>query len=245
MVLLWQTGIPPRIYAHLYCNWRRVRREVDILSRVFRKYRVRRLIEFGCGPGRHGYLLSRNGFQVLLTDIEDWRYGFARKLPFRELDILGDNVEDIGEFDGGYAVNFLVLFGYNDMVKALKNIGKILEKGIFIADYNFKLYGEPREIITGIYGKVYKAILEEEEVKPVENGLLYRYVVKVFDDENRVIGVESGSYFAYTEETVLRAISEAGFRVVDVVWVSWDPVRYLYEPRSSRSDSAFIVMKKY
>lgn len=240
----WQTGIPRQIYARLYCSWRRALQETRILSTIFRRYGARKLIEFGCGVGRHGYLLSREGFSVLLTDVVDWRFGVARKLPFTRIDLLDSDCVVGSDFDGGYAVNLLIVFSYSDLVKALKNIGRILGRGIFVADYNFKLYSEPREVEVRIGGRVYRAVLEEERIAPIDGGLHYSYRIKVFDGVNRVVGVEEASYPVYRKDVVFRAIQEAGFKILDTVWVSWNPIKYMYELSRDESDSAFMVMAR-
>lgn len=61
---MWETRIPSWLYARLFVPWRRVRREVWVLRDIFSKFNVRRVVEFGCGVGRHGYLLSKYGFEV-------------------------------------------------------------------------------------------------------------------------------------------------------------------------------------
>ncbi|MCS7111821.1 MAG: hypothetical protein RMI45_07020 [Ignisphaera sp.] len=242
MAVLWQTGIPRQIYARLYCSWRRARREARILSSIFRRYGARKLIEFGCGIGRHGYLLNQEGFSVLLTDVEDWRFGVARRLPFKKVDILNSDGGVGGDFDGGYAVNLMIIFSYSDMVRALKNISRIIGRGIFVADYNFELYSEPRDVEVRIGGRVYRALLEEERVVPVDGGVRYSYRVKVVDGINRVVGVEEASYPVYKKEVVFKAIQEAGFKILDIVWVTWNPIKYMYELSRGESDSAFMVM---
>lgn len=240
----WRTGIPKPVYAKLYCSWKRVRREVEFLARIFREHGASELVEFGCGLGRHGYLLNRMGFNVLLTDARDWRYGVARRLPFVKLDVLSDDLRIGRKFDGGYGVNFLTIFEYGDMVKALKNIGRIVGSGIVVLDYNFAVYGEPREMRARVRGVEYRAILEKESVKPTDGGAVYGYRIKVVDAQDRVVGIEESSYPVYSKDVVLRAIREAGLKVVDMLWVTWDPVEYAYRPSSSESDSAFIVLAK-
>jgi len=76
---VWRSEIPAAVYARLYAGWRKVRREAEIIDPILRKRGARRIIEFGCGLGRHGYLLRRMGYEVVLSDIEDRRIGPARK----------------------------------------------------------------------------------------------------------------------------------------------------------------------
>lgn len=244
MVIYWKTNIPKSIYARLYCSWSRVKREVEILSSIFTKYSVKKIVEFGCGLGRHGYLLSRMGFEVLLTDAIDWRYGVARKLPFSKLDVLEDNNSINNVFDAGYGVNLLTIFNYNDIVKVLENMGKLVGKGLLVFDYNFKLYSEPRVKIIRLNNRVFRVVLEEERVESNENASIYNYRIKVFNQSGRVIGFEEGSYIVYDKTTLIRAVEEAGYRLVDIVWTKWDPVHYLYHVVNNESDSAFLVLKK-
>ncbi|MEM1695578.1 MAG: HEPN domain-containing protein [Desulfurococcaceae archaeon] len=44
-------------------------------------------------------ILSKMGFNVVLTDAVNWRYGVARKLPFVKLDVLDENSTLEGVFD--------------------------------------------------------------------------------------------------------------------------------------------------
>lgn len=244
MTIQWQTRIPKSIYARLYCGWRRVKCEVEILTRIFREKHARNLIEFGCGLGRHGYLLNKMGFNVLLTDAVDWRYGVTRKLPFTKLDVLDTNVSINSSFDAGYGLSFLTIFNYRNIIKVLENLGRIVNNGILVFDYNFAIYREPCLRRVEIGGKKYYAVLVDERVESNENSLLYRYALKIVGEDGRVIGLERGEYPVYDKKTLFRAISEAGFEVIDIVWVSWDPVEYMYSYVNSESDSAFIVLKK-
>lgn len=243
MTILWETKIPQQIYAKFYCKWERVKREVKLLANIFNKYGSKKLIEFGCGLGRHGYLLSKMGFDVLLTDVKDWRFGAARKLPFLKLDVLNDNCIN-GGFDGAYAINFLIIFKYEDMIRVLEKIGKIVGNGVFVVDYNFMVYDEPDEMVVNVNGRTYRAVLEGDNVKPIDKGVFYEYRIKVIDDRGNVLGVEEASYPVYSKETVFKAIEEAGFEVADIFWAKWDPNNYLYEFTKEEADSAFMVLRK-
>jgi len=240
---VWRSEIPRSIYARLYAGWRRVRREVDIIDSILRRYGVRRIIEFGCGLGRHGYLLSRRGYEVVLSDIYDQRFGVAKRLPFAGYDLLEGG--SIGIFDAGYAVGVITLFEYRDIVRVLRNIGDCISgRGVFIFDYNFTSYIDPERIDIRINGRRYTATLERNSYKPLDGGLKYEYIVRVVDEEGRTVGVEEASYPIYNKEKLFRAIEEAGYRVKDIVWVSWDPVEYIYRPSAGEADSAFIAISK-
>lgn len=46
-----------------------------------------RILEVACGDGMAGYLMHGYGHRVQLTDLEDWRDGRARELPFEASDL--------------------------------------------------------------------------------------------------------------------------------------------------------------
>ncbi len=240
---MWKSKIPRNIYARLYVGWRRVRREVDIIDSILRRVGAKRVIEFGCGLGRHGYLLSRRGYEVVLSDISDQRFGVAKKLPFVRYDLLTGG--SIGSFDAGYALGVITLFEYGDIVRILRNIGNnIARGGILIFDYNFALYRDPEKVEIRVNGKRYTAILEKSVYKPLDGGIVYEYVVRVIDENRRVVGVEEASYPIYPRDKIFRAIEEAGYTIHEIMWVSWDPIEYIYKPVDKDADSAFIAIKK-
>lgn len=242
--ITWATEIPAEIYARLYTPWRRVRFEVDLLDRVFRRYGARRLVEYGCGVGRHGYLLNKKGYSVLLTDVRDWRYGGSRRLPFKIYDVLRGGFIDL--FDAAYAMGFIIIFKYRDIVRVLRTIGENLrDDGVFVFDYNFGIYDEPERVVVRINGKTYSAVLRKNQYRQTNGGLLYEYRVEVIDERGNVIGIEDTSYPIYDRETISRAIDEAGFDVDLIVPLRWDPIEYRYRyAKGWEGDSALYVIKK-
>jgi len=239
----WETNIPPWLYARFYVSWRKVRRDVKVLSEVFTRYGAKRIIEFGCGVGRHGYMLSKLGFEVLLTDIRNWRYGVARRLPFIKFNVLKDSV--VGEFDGGYGIGLIAVFKLQDMVRALRNMAlNIRSGGVLVVDYNFTTYNEPKETAVKVRGRTYRAILRWEDVRPIEGGVMYRYRVDIVDEHGNVVGVEDTGYPIYDKEVFFKALRNSGLEISEVIWVNWDPNKYMYVFTPGEPDSAFIVLRK-
>lgn len=209
---------------------------------VFERFNARRLVEFGCGIGRHGYLLSRLGFDVLLTDVVDWRFGVARRLPFASYDVLKGG--RLGEFEGAYAMGLLIVMDLDGIVRALPNMASNVKRdGVLVFDYNFTTYNEPREVSVRARGRTYKALMRWEDVKPIEGGVYYRYRVEVVDEGGRVVGVEDTGYPVYTKESLFKAIERAGLEIVEVIWARWNPEKYVYELARREADSAFIVLR--
>lgn len=239
---MWNTELPPGLYASLFVSWRRVRKEADLLDRIFRAHGAKRLVEFGCGVGRHGYEMSKRGYEVLLTDVRDWRHGAPRRLPFMIYDVTKGAPLD-GGFDGGYAMGLLVVLSDEDIRRALKNIRDALRGGIFVFDYNFVVHGEPRKREVKLAGRRYVATLVKEEIERRGEGVAYRYRIEVRDESGRLVGVEDSSYTIYDQRVLFEAIKEAGLEIVSLRWLSWDRDRYEYSLRGKRGDSVIIAVK--
>jgi len=239
----WNTGIPPPIFAKLYCDWNKVKREVKLLDKLFKKYSVESVIEYGCGIGRHGYLLSKLGYDVLLTDIHDWRYGRSRRLKFRIYDVLKNG--SIGEFDAGFAIGLVIIFDKDKIPLVLKNmLSNIKKGGILVFDYNFTTLNEPPVRTCRVNGRKYTAILKYEHSEVINGGWRYRYRIEVYDENNNLVGVEDTGYPVLSFETFMDLINKNGFKIVDIIKAHWNPDRYVYEFNSDNFDSAFIVIEK-
>ncbi|MEZ0289677.1 MAG: class I SAM-dependent methyltransferase [Sulfolobales archaeon] len=242
---MWSTEIPENIYAKLYVPWRRVRFEVSLISSILKKHNARRVVEFGCGVGRHGYLLSKQGFEVLLTDVRDWRYGRARRIPFKQYDLLKGGFIDL--FDAGYAMATIIVFRYDDIIRVLRNIRENLrDRGVFIFDYNFTVHEEPERIDFRIDGDIYSALLKKNVYKEFNGGVLYEYRVEVVNSRGEIVGVEDTFYPIYGKEKIFRAVEEADYDIDEIIWLNWDPIRYTYRLASSQetADSALISIMK-
>ncbi|MCX8195839.1 MAG: hypothetical protein N3F67_02000 [Acidilobaceae archaeon] len=239
---MWETGIPPALFARLYVNWRRVRRETKVASDVFSRMGIRRLVEFGCGVGRHGYLLSKKGFSVLLTDVKDWRYGAARSLPFQEYDVLRGG-ELKWDFEGGYAFGLFIVLEYKDLLKAFENLGELMGKRPLLFDYNFIVHPEPKVREVRLRGRKYIALVRREEVIPIDGGFRYNYRIEVMDESGSVVGVEDTGYPVYSKEKVFEAIRRAGLEIAEIMWASWDSEKNEYK-FTRKKDSAFIVVRR-
>lgn len=232
MCIVWQTHIPRGIYAKLYTPWRRVNFEAKLLTEIFNRYGAKKVIEFGCGVGRHGYLLWKKGFDVLLTDVVDWRYGVAKKLPFKEYDVLRGGF--VGVFDAGFAINMIILFEPEKIIKVLSNIkANIRRGGIFVFDYNYRLYEEPSDFLVKYRKKIFRVVLKKNLYEKKNNHVVYSYRTEIFDGDSRLIGFEEASYPIYSREDIERSIEKAGYRILETIDLVWDPIKYMYRENSS------------
>ncbi|MEN2999135.1 MAG: class I SAM-dependent methyltransferase [Acidilobaceae archaeon] len=219
-----------------------MRREAELIERAFSELGARRLVELGCGVGRHGYLLAKRGFPVLLTDVKDWRHGAARRLPFAEYDVLKGG-ELRWEFEGAYAMGVFIVMEYKDIKRAFRNVADLVGRRPFLFDYNFVVHGEPKEVVVRSRGREFRAVLRREEVREVEGGYRYDYRVEVLDEEGKVIGVEDTGYPVHRKERIFEALEDAGLEVMKIIWASWNREKYMYELTEKEGDSAFILVR--
>jgi len=130
-------------------------------------------------------------------------------------------------------------------VRALRNMAlNIRSGGVLVVDYNFTTYNEPKEAAVKVRGKTYRAILRWEDVRPIEGGVMYRYRVDVVDEHGNVVGVEDTGYPIYDKEVLFKTLRNSGLERSEVIWVNWDPNKYMYVFTPGEPDSAFIVLRK-
>ncbi len=129
------------VYKHR--NWEEAGREARRMVEWLRQPEGARVLDIGCGMGRHALALADYGYQVTGVDLSGillgearkhdaegrvaWVEGDMRKLPFAE-----------GSFDA--TVNLFTSFGYfsleEDNVDVLRGIRKVLRPdGSFLIDF--------------------------------------------------------------------------------------------------------------
>lgn len=136
-----------------------------------------KVIDVGCGKGRHAKFLSQFGFEVMGVDLSAESIASANqfshdKLSFKQADMR--NVYANEEFD--LAVNLFSSFGYfeddNEDKKVLSNMYKALKKGgILVLDYM-----NPEKIIKDMKSK---EIIDKGEIQfQISKKIANSFVVK-------------------------------------------------------------------
>lgn len=136
------------VYRHR-C-WEQADREARKLAKWLSLPEQAKILDIGCGMGRHSLALSEAGYNVTGIDLSDtlleearasdrdcrveWKQGDMRELPFAD-----------GSFDATF--NLFTSFGYfsheEDNVSVLRHIRRILrEEGAFLIDYLNPAYVE-------------------------------------------------------------------------------------------------------
>lgn len=134
------------VYKHR--NWEDASREVGKMLAWLQLPARARVLDIGCGMGRHALAMEKNGYTVTGIDLSpilleeakrqdetsqvNWVHGDMRKLPF-----------EAGGFDA--TVNLFTSFGYfgleEDNINVLRQIRKVLHsEGLFLIDFLNPIY---------------------------------------------------------------------------------------------------------
>lgn len=100
-----------------------------------------KIIDIGCGRGRHAKFLSEMGYEVTGIDLAKSSIDYAKRFEGKKLHFFCFDKRNIfkkGHFD--LALNLFTSFGYlknrEDLEKALTSMGSNLKKGsVFVLDY--------------------------------------------------------------------------------------------------------------
>lgn len=133
-------------YATAEYSAQRTAAEVDYLAAVLTDHAPgRRVVDLGCGVGRHAIGLARRGFDVVGLDVSAWalrRAGEAARqagvaLDLRRVDLLGSDDWAVGRVS---AVICVQAFGWGsdaDQLRMLRRIRGVLEPGgVLVLDHS-------------------------------------------------------------------------------------------------------------
>ena len=134
-------------YDELYVKFLRTEKEVLFLDKVFKKHRVKSVLDIACGTGRHSIALKRLGYEVTGIDLSAPMIEYARKkskeaglvIPFHKMDMRKIKLKK--KFDAVVILftSFCYMNRNQDIIDSLNSIRKVLKKnGILIIDvHNF------------------------------------------------------------------------------------------------------------
>lgn len=153
-----------------------------------------KVLDAGCGKGRHSVYLAQKGFVVTGIDVVEANIEFAKQFEHKTLHFLQHDMREpipVDNFD--LALNLFTSFGYFDTesedITVIKNICKALkEEGIFVIDF-FNSNKVVKDLVAsenlsreGINFKIRRSIQDKFVVKDIEvedNGEKYNYQERV------------------------------------------------------------------
>lgn len=177
-----------------------------------------KVLDLGCGRGRHARQLSKMGYDVTGIDIEESNIGFARKFEGKNLSFHCSDKRKIFRknfFD--MALNLFTSFGYEnegeDLSIPLFVMGENLKPGgIFVLDYfnsgllNKNECGNQKTMRNNITFTISKQISSNYIIKQitVEDGLKSEH----YSEKVRLLGL--GDFRALFEKTPLKILHTFG-----------------------------------
>lgn len=175
------------VYRHR--DYENASREIERMTRWLKLPAGARVLDIGCGMGRHAAALSGLGYQVTGIDLSEtlleearrfddsnvveWVHGDMRRLPFGN-----------GSFDATF--NLFTSFGYfsleEDNINVLRHIRRVLKTGgSFLIDFLNPSYVEQHLILRSERFDE-ESGLRIEELRYIEEGHIFKEI-SVYDPE--------------------------------------------------------------
>jgi SAM-dependent methyltransferase len=116
--------------------WKDPHEQVVALVPLLRRRGARRILDLGCGAGRHTVYLARGGFEVIATDIAENGLAHAREWLAREnlqAELKHSDMIHIpysaGSFDALISIYVIYHKTYSGMKRAVAEVHRILKAG--------------------------------------------------------------------------------------------------------------------
>jgi ubiquinone/menaquinone biosynthesis C-methylase UbiE len=153
------------------------------IARIFKRAGIKKVLDFGCGSGRHLILLAKNGFDVYGFDIaeegihlaKEWLKKENLKADFK----IGSLYEKLpypdNFFDAVISINSIHHGKIEDIRKAIKELKRVLRPGgllfVNLRKRRIRKY-DPKKPIIEKYGKQKAAyeMIAERTYMPIEGG---------------------------------------------------------------------------
>lgn len=227
------------LYA--YRNENEARRLADLIEREIPVGVYQKVVDVGCGRGRHSITLAERGYDVTGFDLSPTAIEKARRIAKeRDLSSVRFIVQDMRKplddtFDAAF--NLFTTFGYfledSENERVLKSVNSMLKpKGLFLIDYlnATKVENELVPESEGSHDGIDYAIRKE-----IKNGCVYKNI--------RFSGVKIGPEKEYNERVKLygrewfeQSLRRTGYSVKKV-WGNYDG-----DPFNESSSPRLIVL---
>lgn len=206
------------IYPHR--DWREARRHVKFAAEVLQLKSGQRVLDLGCGYGRHAVELGRLGMEVYCLDLSpvllEKAQKTAERLNISMHFICGDMREIPYHFYFDAVLSFFTSFGYFETDEENKQVfvgvrEALLKGGLFLLDY-FNVNHVLENLVSsddcvrdGI--KIVQERCYNEETHRIEK--------KVILSENGKCREYFESVRAYTAKEIVELLEHTGFKVID------------------------------
>jgi 2-polyprenyl-3-methyl-5-hydroxy-6-metoxy-1,4-benzoquinol methylase len=208
----YEYGLLAKYYDQLYSN-KDYKKETNFLTDILSKYRVKTILDVGCGTGNHMQLLEQKNYICTGLDISDDMLQTAKtkvKGPLHQGNIIDFNLST--KYDAiicMYAV-FNHLIKEEDAIKALQAFSNHLySDGIIIIDlHNPSISGKKEDIVNGIGRKM---VWDYDSKTRIEKtSITYNIDNKILEDSHifRIYSVDEINDFIKTTGLIFIAAYE-------------------------------------
>jgi len=164
-----------RYYSTLRRLPRRLKKPVPFVIEAlptFRRYKIKRMLDLGCGAGRHCVYLAKKGFDVIGVDISSSALRIAnewvRKERLTNVAFMRGTMTNIqfanSHFDAVISVSVVHHAVKKDIVKTIAEVHRILKKnGLFLtnlASVNDPRYGAGQKVENNTF-RIWEAFEEK------------------------------------------------------------------------------------
>lgn len=140
----------PELYEKTF-GYRNFAIQVNFLDKIFKKHKVKKILDIACGHSPHGRILAKKGYNVSGIDLSKSLLELGKKRAEKEkvkINLYKRDMEKfhIGKFDATYIMfnSILHLNSKNKLESHFKSINKNLrKKGIYIIDVSQSPFKEP------------------------------------------------------------------------------------------------------
>jgi len=176
-------------YDKLYAGSEDIGSELNFLRKIFKKYKIKKILDVGCGTGRHTIELKKLGYSVEGIDLSKPLIEYAREKAKKQRLKMNFYVRDMRNFnlDRKYDAviilfsTFLYMASNKDAISALQQVNKHLKRGgIVLIDvfygYNRLVRGFKKRIVNTVKKDNLKLVVEEINDLDEFNNLFYNTV---------------------------------------------------------------------
>tara|TARA_Y100000034_G_scaffold134449_1_gene202933 strand:+ start:2157 stop:2909 length:753 start_codon:yes stop_codon:yes gene_type:complete len=159
----------PELYEKTFGD-RDFNMQVNFLDKIFKKYKVKKILDIACGHSPHGRILAKKGYSVSGIDLSESLLKLGKKLAKKEnvkINFYKKDMENfyIGKFDATYLMfnSILHLNSKKKLKSHFMSVNKNLKKdGIYIIDLSQSPFKNP-----------FKKNIIEKKIKGIKSVITY------------------------------------------------------------------------
>lgn len=190
-------------YDELYYSPNQTKQELKFLDKIFKKFKIRKILDVACGTGRHSIGLKKMGYDVVGVDslksmVDCAKHKSKRQnLKIRYYQMNMKNIKLREKFDCAIIMgSFMYLTENNDIIAALSSINKALKfNGLVIIDVDFvwndMAKGNFKEYVETIKRNDKKLIIRLLfKISPLNNTYSEKSIYKRFICKKRLLTIK-------------------------------------------------------